>query len=64
MDHSADALTDSDEVRMDVQKGYGYKYTYGTLSISNYPISIVASKSLSSNMDSRSFLPTKTTSFT
>ena len=64
MDILSAALTDADEVRMDVQNVYGSKDTYGTLSISNYPISVVASKSLSSNMDSRSFLPTKTPYFT
>ena len=61
--HLADAPTDADEVNMDIQKGSGAKDTSGTLSSMNPPISVAALKPLSSNMDSRSILPTKTPSF-
>ena len=54
----ADAPTDADKVNMDVQKDYGTKNTSGTLSSMNPPILAAAPKPLSSNMDSRSVLPT------
>ena len=59
----AAAPTDSDEVNMDVQNVSGAKDTSGTFSSANPPISVVAPKPLSSNMDSRYFLPTKILSF-
>ena len=62
-DRLASALDNTDEVKMDVQKGYSNKDTSGPLSSKNTPISVASPKSLSSNMDSRSFLPTKTPSF-
>ena len=58
------APTDYDEVNMDVQKVDGAKDTSGTFSSANPPISVAAPNPLSSNMESRYFLPTKTTSFT
>ena len=57
------SLTNADEVNIDFKKGSGTKDTYGTLSGANNPISVAVPKPLSSNMDSRSFLPTKTPSF-
>ena len=63
MDILADATTDDDEVKMDVQKSYGAKDTSGPLSSANPPISVAAPNPLSSNMDSRYVLPTKTKSF-
>ena len=48
---------------MDVQKGLGTKDTYSPLSSVNPPISLAVPKALSSNMDSRSVLTTKTLSF-
>ena len=59
----ADAPTYDDEVNMDTQKIYGTKDTSGTFSGVNPPISVPAPKPLSSNMDSRSVLPTKIPSF-
>ena len=57
------ASTDVDEVNINVQKVYGVKDIYGTLSSANPPIPIAAQKPLLSYMDSRYFLPTKTASF-
>ena len=57
------APTDYDEVNIGVQKGSGTKDTSGPFSIVNPPISGAAPKPISSNMDSRYFLPTKTPSF-
>ena len=54
---------DSDEVKMDIQKGYGAKDNSGPLSSANPPISVAAPNPLSSNMDSRYVFPTKTPSF-
>ena len=48
---------------MDVQKGSSAKDTSGPLSSVNSPISVAAPKPLSSDMDSSSVFPTKTTSF-
>ena len=62
-DHLAAAPTDADEMKMDAQKGYGVKDTYGPFSSVNPPISVAAPKPLSSNMDSRYVLPTKLPSF-
>ena len=62
-DNLAADPTDADEVNMDIQKGYGTKYTSGTLSSVNPPISVAAPKLPSSNMDSRYVLPTKIPSF-
>ena len=59
----AAALTNADEMNMDVQKCSGYKDTSGPLSSLNPPISVAASKPLSSDMDSRYLFPTKTTYF-
>ena len=56
-------LTNDDKVEMDVQKGSVAKDTYGLFSGANVPISVAAPKSLSSNIDSKSVLMTKTTSF-
>ena len=50
------------EVKMEIKKGSGANDTSGTLYSSNLPISLAAPKPLSSNMDSRSVLPTKTPS--
>ena len=63
MDRLAVYPTDTDEVSMDVQKGSGAKDTSGPLSITNPPISLAAPKTLSSNMESRYVLRTKTPSF-
>ena len=65
-DKLASDPTNADEVKMDTQKGYGAKDTSGTLYSVNPPVSVAAPKplSLSSNMDSRSFFPTKISSFT
>ena len=52
----ASAPTNADEVKMDLQKGYGDKDTSETFYGENPPISVAASKPLSSNMDSRYFL--------
>ena len=57
------APTNNDEVNMDVQRGYCVKDTTGPVSSANPPISVVAPKPLSSNMEPRSVLPTKITSF-
>ena len=57
------APTGADKVKMDIQKGHGAKDTSGTFSSSNPPISVALPKSLSSKMDSRSVLPTKTPNF-
>ena len=54
---------DADEAKMDVQKGCGAKDTSGPFFSKNPPISVAAPKPLPSDMDSRSFLPTKTPSF-
>ena len=62
-DHLADAPTDADEVKMDIQKGSGAKDTSGSLSSANPPISVAAPKPLSSNMESRSVLQNKTPPF-
>ena len=62
-DWLAASPTDDDEVNMDVQKYSGAKDTFGTLPSANSPIPIASSKPLSSNIDSRSVLPTKITSF-
>ena len=62
-DRLAASKTDADEVKMDVQNVYGAKDTSGPLSSTNPNISVAAPKPLSSNMDSRSFLPTKIPSF-
>ena len=62
-DRLSDALVNFDEVNMDVQKGYGAKYTSGDLSSANPLISVAAPKPLTSHMDSRYVLPTKITSF-
>ena len=51
MDRLADALTDDDEVKMDLQKGYDANDTSGHFSSVNPPISFTAPKPLSSNMD-------------
>ena len=59
MDRLAAAPTDADEVKMDAPKCYGAKDTSGPLSSVNPPISVAAPKPLSSNMKSRSVLPTK-----
>ena len=63
MDHLTAAPTDADEVKMYVQKDYGDKDNFGPWSSGNQSISVVAPKPLSSNMDSRFVLPTKTPSF-
>ena len=57
-DRLADAPNNADEVNMDVKKCYGSRDTSGTLSGVNPPVSVVATKPLSSNMDSRYFLST------
>ena len=49
----AAAPNNSDEVKMDVKKGYGAKDTPGPLSSVNLPISVAAPNTLSSNIDSR-----------
>ena len=63
MDRLAVATINVDEVNMNTQNGSGTKYTSGPLSSMNISISVAAPKSLSSNMKSRSVLPTKTPSF-
>ena len=56
-------MNNADEVKMDVQKVYDARDTYGPLSNANPTISEVATKPLSSNMESRYVLTTKTPSF-
>ena len=63
MDSLASAPTKADELNMDLQKGSSTKYTSWPLSSANHPFSVAAPKPLSSNMNSRSVLPTKTISF-
>ena len=63
MDRLVAVQTDYDEVKTNIQKGYGAKDTYGPLSSVNPPISVAAPKPLLSDMDSISFLPTKIHSF-
>ena len=58
-----DTPTNSDEVNMDVQKGHGAKDNSEPLYSVNTPISVSEPNPLSSNIDSRYVLPTKTTSF-
>ena len=57
------APTNVDEVKMDVQKGYGAKDTSEHFSSASPPILVAAPNPLSSNMDSRSVLSTKISSF-
>ena len=63
MDHLAAAPTNAEEVNMDAQKGSGAKDTSGHFSSRNPTILLSAPKTLSSNMDSRYVLSTKTHSF-
>ena len=63
MDHFAAAPANDDEVKMDVQKGSGFKDTSGPLSSVNPTISVAAPKPLSSYMDSRYVFPKKIPSF-
>ena len=63
MDCLAPGPTDANEVKMDVQKVYGAKDTSGPFPSANPPILVAAPNTLSSNMYSRSVLPTKTPSF-
>ena len=58
-DNLAAAPTNADEVKIYIQKCYGSRDTSGTLSSVNPPVSVVATKPLSSNMDSIYFLSTK-----
>ena len=58
----AEAPTYNYELKMDVQKASVTKDTYGPLSSANSPVSVVAPKPLSSNIDSRYFYPNKITS--
>ena len=62
-DRLSAATIDADEVKMYIQKGSGNRDTSGPFSSANPPISVLAQKPLSSNMDSRSVFPTKTPSF-
>ena len=55
--------TNNDEVNMNIQKGSGEKDTSEPLSSANPPTPVAVPKPLSSNMDSRSVLPTKIPSF-
>ena len=63
MDFLAAAPTDADEVNINGRRVYVAKDTSGSWSSDNTPILEAALKLLSSNMDSRSVLPTKTPSF-
>ena len=63
MDHLEYPLTDAYEESLDVKIGSGAKDNYGPLFIVNPPISVESPKPLSSDMDSRNILPTKTPSF-
>ena len=62
-DHLAADLKNADEAKIDVQKGSDAKDTSGPLSSANLPISVVAPKLLSSNMDPRYVFPIKTPYF-
>ena len=62
-DHLSDDPTNDDEVTMYVQRGSGDKDTSGNFSSEKPLISLASPKTLSSNMESRSVLPTKTPSF-
>ena len=42
MDCLAASPTNTNEVKMDVQRGYGAKDTYGPFPSANYPISVAA----------------------
>ena len=64
MDSLSAALTDADDVKIDVQKSSGAKDTSETLSSANPPILVAATNPLSSIMDSRYGLTTKTLCFT
>ena len=64
MDSLSAALTDADDVKIDVQKSSGAKDTSETLSSENPPILVAATNPLSSIMDSVYVLSTKTLSFT
>ena len=59
MDNLASALTDVDEMKMDIQNFYGDKDASEPLYTESSTISLAAPKPRSSNMDSRSVLPTK-----
>ena len=62
-DFLAATPTNDDEVKMDIPKVSGAKDNSEPLSSVHPPISVVATKLLSSNMDSRYDLPTKTPYF-
>ena len=62
-DHLAAAPDDADEVKMNVQRGSGTTDNSGPLSSDNPPFSVAVPKPLSSKMNSRSVMPTKTPSF-
>ena len=63
MDNLAATSTNDDEENINIQVGYGSKYTSGPLSSVIPPISVEAPKPLSSNTDSRYVFPTKIPSF-
>ena len=63
MDSLSASLANVDEVKINFQKVSGNKDTSGPFSSVNTPISLASPKPLSSNMDSRCVLSTKTPSF-